>query len=571
MLQHVNIRDFVTLDTVQLDFTPGTTVITGETGTGKSILLTAIELALGARGADHFIRQGAERADISLTFDIHAFPSAKAWLQARDLTTNECILRRVIARQGRSRCYINGTPVPLSDLRALGEHFIQLHGQHAQQALLQADTPLSLLDEFAGHPELQKNVRHHAETLHQLQRDITTKQTLREKNAAQHAWLQFQLNECEQLHLQPDELIQLDTEHRQLAHANTLIQQIAHIQATLTEHEPSARSLVSHACHQLDTLQQTDPSIASLTQRLKNNLIDLDDIVTELHHYAEKIEENPTRLAEVEARLSALFSLARKYKIAPEDLFSFQENLTAQLQQEKNSDSEIAALTEKMTIVQENYTQAAHALSVSRQHAAEKLSACITETLHQLALPHAEFACQLIPRQTPFATDGAEKAVFLMKTNKNQPLQPIQTALSGGELSRLSLALCAATGIRRTVPTLIFDEVDAGIGGGTAEMVGRLLRQLGEQRGDNQPAIAAHYQVICVTHAPQVASQGHHHLRIEKRQETEETLTRIKLLSAEESIMEIARMLGGVELTEKTLAHAREMREQFILRTEEMI
>ena len=555
MLTQININQLITVNQLLLEFSCGTTVITGETGTGKSILIDAIELALGARANESMVRPGAEKADISLCFDISKLPVAIAWLKNYDLDqgTQECIIRRTIDKNGRSRSYINGMPTTLQPLRELSELLIDIHGQHEHQSLLKSEKQREMLDDFAGHLSLVNKVSSLAHEWRQLHEEMNTLRKLTDERSARCEFLSFQLRELEELNLTINEFQSLDLEHKQLAHADELLQNMNAALNCLTENEEhNALSSLNHSLQALETVQHVDPKIAAWIENIKTAIIQISDTENELHRYLNAVELDPERLTWVEERISVLFNLARKHKISPNELYEFQEKLATELRTLENSDEHLNQLEQKLKTLEQDYQIAAKKLSQSRQKAAKKLTNEITATIHELALPHAEFQITFIQNQiAEISPHGLEKIIFEIKTNVGQPMQPLAKIASGGELSRISLAIHIATAEQHIIPTLIFDEVDVGISGSTAEIVGKLLRRLGKT-----------HQVLCVTHLPQVASQGHHHVRVEKHTEKNHTLTHAQFLSKDERIKEIARMLGGVAITKKTIEHAKEMVEE---------
>ncbi len=552
MLIQITIQNLITLHDVSLDFFSGTTVLTGETGTGKSILIDAIELALGQRASENLVRPGQEKADISLCFDVSRLPLAIEWLKNYDLysDTAECIIRRTISKDGRSRSYINGMPTTLQPLRELSERLIDIHGQHEHQTLLKSDKQREMLDDFANHPALTKRVREWSNERRALLQKINTLKKLNTERNARSEFLTFQLQELEALHLQPNEFQTLDLEHKQLAHADELLKNIHTALNCLAEQEEqNALNLLNQALQALETVQNVSPKIAVFIENMQSAVIQISETERDLAHYLETIELDPERLHSIETRLGILFDVARKHKISPDKLDEFQQALSNELKELSCSDEHLQTLTEQLKTVEENYMNTAKKLSESRKKASGKLNADITETIRELALPHALFEVLAEPNNpADFSAFGLEKISFQITTNPGQPMQPLAKIASGGELSRISLAIHIATAEQHTIPTLVFDEVDVGISGSTAEIVGKLLRHLGKT-----------HQVFCVTHLPQVAAQGHHHLRVLKSTDGNMTKTQIQALQSAEKIEEIARMLGGVSITKKTMEHAREM------------
>jgi len=557
MLMQINIHNLITIHELQLDFSSGTTVLTGETGTGKSILIDAIELALGARASEHMVRPGQEKAEISLCFDISQLPSAIRWLKQYDLDQNnsECIIRRTINKDGRSRSYINGMPTTLPPLRELSELLLDIHGQHEHQTLLKSEKQREMLDDFANHPLLVSHVAELADEWNRINHEICSLKKLTEDRRVRSEFIAFQLRELEELHIQPEEFQTLDLEHKQLAHAEELLKNINDAVNALTENEEqNAMGLLHHALQSLESVQQVDPKIAVWIENIKTTLIQVSETESDLRHYLNSVEQNPERLQWVEERLGTLFDLARKHKISPNELDEFQKKLAQELKELASSDGRLNELAQQLKIIEKNYEETAQKLSQSRIKAAKKLSEQVTASIRELALPHATFQIVFEAIQSAgLSPHGLEKMVFQIMTNVGQPLQPLAKVASGGELSRISLAIYIATAGQHRISTVIFDEVDVGISGGTAEIVGKLLRDLGKT-----------HQVFCVTHLPQVAAQGHHHVRVEKISESHTVKTHIQLLSPTEKINEIARMLGGVAITKKTIEHAREMVESAV-------
>jgi DNA repair protein RecN (Recombination protein N) len=554
MLTQLYISNLVTIQELQLEFCAGTTVITGETGAGKSILIDAIELALGARANGDVVRQGQEKADISLSFDISKCSEAHAWLRHYDLDqANECVIRRTIHRDGKSRSYINGMPTTLQPLREFSELLIQIHGQHEHQSLLKSDAQRTMLDRYAGHQQFVDKVHVLAHEWQTLSNEIIALRKLSAERVNRSDFLKFQLDELEVLHLTQDEFHSLDLEHKQLANAGDLLQNINYALGCLTDDEDkNALHLLNQALQALETIQRVDPKITTWIESIKNAIIQVSDAEDELRRYLDVVDLDPERLQWLEDRITKIFDLARKHRIAPNELYELQQKLTAEFSELATSDERLLEMAKKLENIEKEYLAVANQLSKSRAQAAKKLNQEITRLIHELSLSQGEFNIhfeKIEPAQ--IAVNGLEKITFQIKTNAGQMLQPLAKIASGGELSRISLAIHVATAAQHTVPALIFDEVDVGIGGGTAEIVGKLLRRLGES-----------HQVLCITHAPQVAAQGHQHLLVAKIQEKASSHTHINYLKPKDKIQELARMLGGVEITKKTLEHAREMVEK---------
>ena len=553
MLTQIHIRDFATIEALQLNLQDGSTMITGETGAGKSIFIEAIELALGGRASPNIIRPGKEKAEISLCFDVTDFPKVIACLKELDLYHDapECIIRRIITSDGRSRCYVNGSPSTVQLIKELGELLFHLHGQHEQQVLLKTETQREMLDRFADHLPLVIEVKQLADEWKSLDAQI---KNLREKTlerAERIDYLRFQLDELQTINLQAGEWETLEAEHHRLTHAEELMRTIQHAVQQISEDESKTLlSQLNHVRKLFESIQPIENKSMEWINTINSILIQLSDLESDLQNYLEGAELDPEKIQTIETRVSQIFNLARKHKILPQELVNFQAQLTTELNAFHSSDEDLAKLEAQQKIAAKKYQECADQLTKSRQKAAAKFEKEITTTIRSLSLPYGEFKVELEKELAPLSAHGNEKIVFLIKTNPDQALQPLGKVISGGELSRLSLAAHLALANRTTIPTLVFDEVDTGLSGATAEKIGKLLRKLGDS-----------YQVFCVTHQPQVAACGHHHLFVEKYFVEKSTHTRLRLLTTEEKTREIARMLGGEKITEKTLEHAREVLE----------
>lgn len=551
MLTQIHIRDLATIDEMHLNFLTGTTMITGETGAGKSIFIEAIDLALGARGSQNMIRTGKEKADIHLCFDITHFPKVIEFLKNLDLQedSHECIIRRIITNDGRSRCYINGAPVTVQLVRELGELLFHLHSQHEQQVLLKADTQREMLDRYANHLALVLQVKSLADEWKKVTEEI---KVLREKALDRNTrseYLRFQLDEFEAVKLQNGEWEILETEHQRLTHAEELIKNIQHTLQVIAEDESvNILSMLHDVRKVFENIQSVEPKTKEWMNTLNSILILLGDLEGELKDYFTNTELDPEKLHALEERISHIFGLSRKYKISPNEFVSYRERLMQELNSLNSSDENLVKLEEQKDIIENKYQILADQLTQSRQKALANLQKEINNTIRSLSLPHGEFKIDLEKDHAAFSTHGNERVVFLIKTNPDQAMQPLGKVISGGELSRLSLAVHLALANQTTIPTLVFDEVDTGLSGATAEKIGRLLRKLGDS-----------YQVFCITHQPQVAACGHHHVLVEKCFEEQTTHTRLRLLNQTQKTREIARMLGGEKITKKTLDHAMEV------------
>lgn len=553
MLIHIHIRDFATIEELHLQLMQGTTMITGETGAGKSIFIEAIELALGGRASHTVIRPGKEKAEISLSFDITHYPKVIDCLKNLDLYHDEpeCIIRRIITSDGRSRSYVNGSPSTLQLVKELGELLFHLHGQHEQHVLQRSDTQREMLDRFANQLPLASEVKTLAETWLALNNEIANlrnKTTEREDRAN---YLRFQLEELQTINLQPGEWECLETEHHRLTHAELLMQ---HLQTAINQISDDEQQNILALLHEtrktLEAIHTVEPKANEWITILQSTMIQLTDLESEVRHYLENSELDPEKLQFTEDRISLIFNLARKHKMSPPELITYQQRISSELQQLEFSDEAILQLEKQQQTTEQAYRVAAAKLSEGRNLAAAKLEKEITSTIRSLSLPHGEFKIALEKDSAPLSLHGHEKIIFLIKTNPDQTLQPLAKVISGGELSRLSLAAHLALANKTSIPALVFDEVDTGLSGATAEKIGKLLRKLGDS-----------YQVFCVTHQPQVAACGHHQLLVEKAFKDATTHTRLRLLQMDERTREIARMLGGEKITEKTMEHAREVLE----------
>lgn len=550
MLTHLVIRDFAIVRSLDLEFGPGMSAMTGETGAGKSILLEALGLLLGDRADPEAVRLGAERAEVSAGFDLGDLPAARAWLAERDLDSDEgaCEIRRVVSRQGRSRAYINGSPQPLQALRTLGELLVDIHGQHEHQSLMQRDHQRELLDDYAHHQTLLDGVASHFAKLQSLEQRLRELQQASEARDARVDMLRYQVQELQQLDLQTGELAALEEELPRLAHAEKLLAGTQQALNSLYENdELSGAALLGQVQQTLQSLVDLDPRLAPTLELVDSALIQIQEASDELRSYSGEVDLDPARLAFVEERLAAVERLARKHRMAGEALPGLLESLREELDSLENRDQHLHALEQQQQAARQAYQQAAEALSASRAAAATTLTTGISKTIQGLGMPKGQVQIAVEPTDRPSA-HGLDNVEFRVSANPGQPLRPLARVASGGELSRISLAIRVITANHQRIPTLVFDEVDTGIGGGVAEVVGRQLRSLGQ-----------HCQVLCVTHLPQVAAQAHQHFQIQKRSDDQSTWTTVTPLDRDQRVAEIARMLGGLAVTDNTLAHAREM------------
>ncbi len=551
MLSHIQIRNFAIVDLLELDLAPGMSCLTGETGAGKSIILDALSLALGDRAESGVVRHGCDRAEISTNFDLRNEPAVQQWLLNRELEMeDECIIRRTLTKDGRSKGYINGRPQPLATLRELGEMLVDIHGQHAHQALLRREQQRDTLDQYAGNNTLLKKIglayRHWSQLTQELERLRNDKQ----ERDAKLELLRYQARELENLNPQPDELDQLDKEHQRLAHAHRLLESSQQTLHQLQGDEQGALiSQLQRITHELNELQAIDQRLQPICEMLDSAAIQMDEAATELRHYQEHTEADPQQLQQLEARLSELHEMARKHNCPPQQLAERLHQLQQQLSDIESAEVKYGSLEEAIATATTHYQTLANKLTQARKKAAKKLEKAVTENLQRLSMSGSRFEIAMTPHQEgELSPQGQERVEFLICTNPGQPAQPMNKIASGGELSRISLAIQVVASRAHGITTVIFDEVDVGIGGGTAEIVGQMLRALGESR-----------QVLCITHQPQVAAQGHQHLQVRKKTDKNSTTTTLVPLDQNARIDELARMLGGITITEQTRAHAREM------------
>ncbi len=551
MLSQLYIRDFTIVPRLELSFDRGLTVLTGETGAGKSILIDALTFALGARAETTSIRHGCERAEIIASFDLHPQHDAAAWLEQHDLFTDrECVVRRLVDANQPSRGSINGRPVPMQMLRELGERLVDIHGQHEHQSLLRRDGQRQLLDDYANLTTSVKELSQHHHILGSLASRLETLERQSADRSARVDLLRYQVRELEELELQPNELQQLEEEQTRLANATELLEGVQTITHSLYDDEERSVSLtLARAINTLEQLSRYDASLHQLANLLNEAAVQIDESSSELHRYHDTLDLDPQRLQWIDQRLASMHDLARKHQVRLEELPGVLEQLRTELGDLEDFDLNLTKLNESIAATRATYMTLARDISKKRKVAAQELSKAVTEQMQTLGMAGGCFEVHLesLPDGS-FSAVGLERVQFLVSTNAGQPVRPLSKVASGGELSRISLGLqVVVAGVGR-IPSLIFDEVDVGIGGRVAEIVGQQLRTLGEAR-----------QVLCITHLAQVAALGHHHLCVSKTNEDTASFTQVRELSADTRVEEIARMLGGVEISEQTMAHAQEM------------
>jgi len=550
MLTHIHIRDFAIIDELDLELGAGMIALTGETGAGKSILLDALGLVLGDRADSQAVRPGCKRAEIIAQFDLSDLPAVADWLGEQELDEDgDCVLRRTVSAEGRSRGYVNGRPAPLATLRELGEQLVDIHGQHEHQSLLRRDAQRGLLDHFGGHAEALSAVASAYEVWREARARLEQLGSHAEDRGERLELLRYQVQEIDSLALAEGEVEELDVEQRRLANAGELIESGQRALAALHDDDTSAHGLLSHAGDELARLANYDPGLSSASEMIASALIQCDEAVTAVRDYVQGADLDPDRLAQVEQRLSAIHDLARKHRVEPEELRAQGETLRAQLDDLEHADERAAAVERELGELEERYGAAAAALGQARRDAAARLGEQVTEAMQGLGMAGGRFEVRVEQRDgARFSPAGLDDVEFRVTANPGQPLAPLRRVASGGELSRISLAIQMIASRRAGIPTQIYDEVDAGIGGAVAATVGDHLRDLGE-----------YHQVLCVTHLAQVAARAHHHLQVTKAAATGETRTQLQTLGDEERVEEIARMLGGREVTDQSRAHAREM------------
>ena len=553
MLTQLTINNFAIVRQLEIELAKGMSVITGETGAGKSIAIDALGLCLGQRIETSMVREGQERAEICATFFIEPTNPAYQWLQEQELqdpdNPSDCILRRVINADGRSKAFINSTPVSASQLKEIGQYLIHINGQHASQLLLKNDYQLQLVDTFAHHHDLLVQMREDYRAWKNLQTQVKTFQQKVSENEAKKQLLQYQVEELNEFALRPNEYLELEEDQRRLSNSEQLTQLSQSALQLLSENETvSIDSMLYRATQYIDELSELDPRYVSVQTMLNDALIQVQEATSEVQHLASHIEQDPMLLQEIEQRLGQALQLARKHNVKPEELVDWHQKLKAELTALLDfSESEERLILEEKAAF-EKMQNTAKQLHESRCQAAGKLAQQVTHSIKGLAMENAEFFIEVNSDLTKVAANGADNIVFTLRSNLGQQAQPLAKVASGGELSRISLAIQVLTSDQSAIPTLIFDEVDVGISGKTASVVGKLLRQLGDK-----------CQVLCVTHLPQVACHGHHQFNVEKFTVDDKTETKMTALSQEERVPALARLLGGSEITELALANAQEM------------
>lgn len=551
MLTYIHIWNFAVVEKLDIEINNGLTIVTGETGAGKSIMLDALGLSLGDRADSSIVRHGCDKAEISVSFSTIDTPDAEAWLVEHEMNSeNEVIIRRSINANGTSKAFINGIPSPIKLLRELGEKLVDLHGQHEHQSLLKSDLQRLLLDDYAKNQKLLDKVKLAFKTWQQLNTEFQRLTQASKDRTAQLELLRYQVNELETLNIQQGEVKEIDIEHKRLANANQLLSNSDSIlQSLMDDDNVNINNILNRSIVELETLCKLDDAIKPANELLNNALINIQEAASELRNYTSTLEIDPQRLEILEQRLADIQNLSRKHNINSDTLYTLLPALSKELDDLENADVRLGNLESEIKQAAQAYLDAANELTKKRQAAAKKLSKLVTSSMQTLGMEGGKLDISVSSAdENNYTALGLDSIEFLVSANPGQSLKPLAKVASGGELSRISLAINVITAKDTRIPTLVFDEVDVGIGGRVAEIVGLELR-----------ALSAHRQVLCVTHLPQVAALGHHHLQVNKSSNKKVTSTQIANLSKEQRIEEIARMLGGVNITEQTRSHAKEM------------
>jgi len=551
MLNHIRIRNFAIIDHLDLEFNQGLTALTGETGAGKSILLGALGLLLGDRADSDNVRDGSSKAEISAEFDISQLEHIRHWLKQKELESeDDCLIRRRLSSDGRSRAFINGTPVPLQDMRELGEMLVDIHGQHEHQSLMKPQMQRQLLDDYASH----KNLLNELKTVFKDWNKTSTEHT-QLKNAASDRndridLLRYQVQELDTLALIKGEYKNLEEEHQRLANSDKLMETSQHALHILYDaDDANVYSQLSQQASQIEALSEMDHKLSPANNMLNEAMVQVEETASHLREYLSQLESDPQRFQEVDSRIALIHDLSRKHHVEADQLTEIHQQLTDELNNLDHADENLLELEKQSKQLEQKYLKLATQLTKSRSKAATELNKKISSAMQTLGMQGGVFEININEnRSGSFSASGLDDIEFTVSANPGQSCKALAKVASGGELARISLAIQMMTAQQGRIPTLIFDEVDSGVGGGIAEIVGQHLRALGDTR-----------QVFCVTHLPQVASQAHHHMQVAKQTDQQKTITQINSLSKKQRIEEISRMLGGIEITKQTRAHAEEM------------
>ncbi len=556
MLQNLYIENFAIIDQLELDFHQGLTVVTGETGAGKSIIMEALGMVLGDRADAAMVSPDSKKATIIASFDIHGEAAISSWLAQHDLLEEDfCLIKRTLGADGRSKAFINGQPVTLTMLRQLAELIIDIYGQHAHHALLKPTQQLKLLDQFAGHLQQLDEVAALFHQYRQLDNQLQSLQSATQERTDRKKLLQYQLQELDEFDFSPEEAESIEAEHQRLSFASELKQtaltQLSRLSTTADDNdfsEPNVSDILFKTISTLTNAQKRDTRLSALVEQLESTLIDIAEVTNELRHYADNLTLDPERLFQIEQRLSRWHDLARKHHIEPDQLVAHHQALATEFTALNTDETTLTALAQQAALARKHFLAKAEKLSKSRKTAARQLEKRVARELNLLGMKNSTLEVRFESHEEKPTADGLEKVRFFIQPNPDLPAQPLNKIASGGELSRISLAIQVVTVTKETIPLMVFDEVDVGIGGATAEIVGKLLKQLANSA-----------QILCITHQPQVASQGHQHLLVKKCLHKGKTRTTLKQLGHEDRVEEIARMSGGVAITETSRQHAREM------------
>lgn len=554
MLIHLAIKNFAVVKQLDLNLEQGLTAITGETGAGKSIAIDALSLCLGERADASCVRKGSAKSEITAHFSIAQSAGAKAWLDDNELAADEdvntCFIRRVISSEGRSKAFINGTAASLGQLKALGAHILSIYGQNMHLRLLKESEQMRLLDDYAGHAELSQNVRQSFQAWKQKQNELQTLADAQQTNKDRQQLLAYQVKELDEFALAEGEFENLEAQHKKLAHSQHLLDETRESVYALYEAENSAvMTVLRQYKDRLASLTEHDPQLNPVVEMLEESAIQIDEAVQELRGYVDNIENDPEQLSYVESRFSQAIDLARKHQVTPETLYTHHSNIASELANLTSDENRLANLEEEVETAYQHYLELARALSDSRKQASVPLSAEIMQYVHQMNMPDAQMRFDIeFNEDSPATSHGLDKVCIQVATNSGQAFGKLDKVVSGGELSRIGLAMQVVARASNPIPTLIFDEVDTGISGPTASVVGQLLRKLGNEQ-----------QVMCVTHLPQVAAQAHNQLYVSKHSDDNETITQVMPLTPQDRIHELARLLGGDKVTESAIANAKEL------------
>lgn len=549
MLNHIRIRNFAIIDHLDLDFKNKLTTLTGETGAGKSILLGALGLLLGDRADSDSVRAGSSKAEISAEFDVTKLTNVNDWLAEKELDSDgDCLIRRRLSADGRSRAFINGSPVPLQDMKKLGEMLVDIHGQHEHQSLMKPGMQRQLLDDYATHKKLLNDVKNVFQEWHQQKETLSQLKTACKDKNHRLDLLRYQVNELDELSLEQDEADKLQQEHQLLANADQLSENTSTALTSLYESdENSVHSQISQQAIKIESMLSTDDSLSPAYEMLSEAMVQIEETASLLREYKDNLNSDPQRFNEVENRLGVIHDLSRKHHVEADQLIDLHKSLADELNKLDNADENMSQLDELVNTLGDKYNSLSKKLTESRIKTAKKLNKAISQSMQTLGMAGGKFEIQISSKDQA-SENGIDQIEYMVSTNTGQPFKALAKTASGGELARISLAIQMITAQQGRIPTLIFDEVDSGVGGGIAEIVGKHLRMLGESR-----------QVFCITHLPQVASQAHHHMQVYKHSDGKETRTEIIPLEMDKRVDEISRMLGGLEITQQTIDHAKDM------------